>query len=218
MGSTRHDSHHASYAFDTFAEYLSVTLAENIARCPLGTNRVKKIRLGFQPEYHWPVTMKVILENDLVVSRAQSQAKEDGSFAIDYMFHCSALIPNSKQVDDKVAQRFLTGAKKIDPDFYEDAWSLTIPGCIPSLILKLAFRNLQRSLPNQLRSKGIDLTPEFNVLFFNGRDYEIYTYDGIKQEIIRQMGFYLTDNKVKALAADCCFSHVDNRDWLEQLT
>jgi len=217
MGSSRHESHKASYGFDTFAEYLAVTLAENIVRCSIGSNAVKRVRLGFQPEFHWPVTLKVILENDLVVTAPLTQPKEDGSFSIDYMYRCSALIPNSKQVEDKVAERFLTGAKKIDSDFYDDAWSLTIPGCVPSLMLKLAFRNLQSSLVHELKNKGVRLTPDFNVLFFNGNDYEIYSYDGIKQEIIRQIGFYLTDIKVKALAADCCFNHVQNREWLEQL-
>lgn len=206
-----------SYHFDAWAEFLTVTLAENISRCQLGLNKVKKVRLSLMEKQNWPCHFKVILDNELVAPYSHKQAHSDASYDIDYIYKSPCDIPNGHAIDDIVAKKFIPKALEKDNAFFADAWSLTTSGCIPFLLRQLAFRSVSKLLSKQLENQGVELDPDFAVQFYDGDNYQSFPYDSIKQELTRQMQFYMGNSDVKRLASEICFKHKVNREWFINL-
>ena len=204
------------YHFDRFAEFLNVTLAENIARCQLGLNKIHKVRVYLDKDMVWPKNFKVILDNELVAS-APSLANDDASYKINYLYDCPSNIAKYTEHSDKVTSPFITKAKEVDSEFYSDAWSLKMEGCIPSILKDLAFRNVCRNLPSQLKHQGIELSEDFEVQFHDGENFLSFSYDQLTQQLKQQIQFYLNNDQVKQLATTSCFKHSENQRWFTQL-
>jgi len=204
------------YHFDRFAEFLNVTLAENISRCHLGLNKIHKVRIYLNKEMIWPQNFKAILDNELVAP-AQSEPNQDASFKIHYLYYCPSNISKYVENSDKVTMPFIEKAKAIDPAFYSDAWSMKMDGCIPSILKAFAFRNISRNLSKQLKHQGVELTHDFEVQFYDGENYLSFSYDNLLQHLKQQIQFYLSNDKVKNMVAQSCFKHIENQKWFLQL-
>ena len=207
-----------NYHFDQWAEFLTVTLSENIARCQRGQNKVKKVRLTLHEQSNWPVTFKVILENELIAPYPYKPALNDGSYEIEHMYSTASKIPYGSNVTDSAAKLFIEHAKRLDSNFLSDTWSFHNHESIPSLLRQLAFRSMSTLLPKQLEQQGVNLTDDFTLQFFDGSNYLSFSYDAIKQALIEQMGFYMANSKIKESAANTCFKHTHNRSWFKQLS
>lgn len=207
-----------AYHFDLWAEFLTVTLAENISRCQLGLNKVKKVRLSLADKQNWPCHFKVILDNERVAQYNHHKTPHsDASYDIDYMYKSPSDIPNGHSIDDIVAKHFIPKALKQDDAFFADAWSLTTSGCIPHLLKLLAFRSVSKMMEKQLNHQGVDLTDDFSVQFYDGENYLSFSYDAIKQDLSRQVQFYMGNLEVKKLATKICFKHKTNQEWFMDL-
>lgn len=204
------------YDFDRFAEYLSVTLAENTARCQLGLNKIQKIRIYTSADKLWPTSFKVILENELVAPCA-GEANDDASYNIQYMYRCPSDIPLEAAQAGPIAQSFIEKAKQLDGDFYSDAWSFSMPGCLPFLLKEMAYRNVTFTLARQLQHQGIEITDDFSMQFHDGDNFLSFNYDNLVQQISQQIQFYLSNPSVKQLACDVCFKHPQNKQWFMSL-
>ena len=66
-----------NYVFDQWAEFLTVTICENISRCLLGQSKVKKVRLTLSEQSNWPVKFKVILDNELMSAQKLWELKRE---------------------------------------------------------------------------------------------------------------------------------------------
>lgn len=206
------------YDFDRFAEFLCVTLAENAARCQLGLNKVQKIRVFTHADRLWPVSFKVILDNELVAPAHPSfKHNQDASYDINYYYRCPSSIPMLASESHRITDPFVMQAKALDSEFYADAWLLNMPGCLPYLLKDMAFRNVSRSLARQLQHQGIDISNDFSVQFHDGENFLSFNYDNLVQQIQQQIQFYLSNDKVKQLAADMCFKHPANKQWFMSL-
>ncbi|GAA6134273.1 hypothetical protein NBRC116188_10620 [Oceaniserpentilla sp. 4NH20-0058] len=204
------------YHFDRFAEFLNVTLAENIARCQLGLNKVHKIRIYLDKDKVWPKSYKVILDNELVANGNTSQ-NPDASYDIQYQYAIPSNIPKYLKRTDHCMSEFINKAKSIDPEFYGEAWSLSMHSCIPFILKEFAFRNVSQNLSKQLTYQGVALSPSFEVQFYDGENFLSFSYDSLVQQLKQQIQFYLTDPNVKALTAQSCFKHPDNQSWFLSL-
>jgi len=207
------------YHFDRWAEFLAVTLAENIARCVISQSPVQKVRVQLDRQQNWPVGFKVILENTLLAKQPNQRTLEDDPTvnAIDYYYRCPSQLPRGKDAADTVAEQFIPAAQKWDDAFYPDAWSLKIDDCIPALLRSMALRSLARLLPQQLRHQGVDLSHNFSVQFYDGENFLSFFYDAITEDLKRQIGFYLGDTRVFAEATQLCFKHEENKRWFKSL-
>jgi len=207
------------YHFDRWAEFLTVTLAENIARCSIGQSSVQKVRIQLAPDQYWPVGYKAILENGLIANGPNTKPLPSDSTVnqLQYYYRNPTQLPKAHDDLDKVAEAFTAQAQKWDDSFYDDAWSLKLKDCIPALLRQLAFRSVSQMLAQQLKHQGIDMTEEFEVQFFDGENYLSFFYDGLSTDIKQQIGFYLGDERVLKLAAECCFSREENRRWFKSL-
>ncbi|NVK36583.1 MAG: hypothetical protein HWE18_01540 [Gammaproteobacteria bacterium] len=202
------------YDFDRFAEFLCVTLAENTARCQLGLNKVQKVRIFTHSDQLWPVSFKVILDNELVAPPHPSlKPNQDASYDIQYYYRCPSSIPVSASEAQRITDPFILQAKALDAEFYADAWSFNMPGCLPYLLKDMAFRNVSRNLARQLKHQGIEISDDFSVQFHNGENFLSFNYDSLVQQIQQQIQFYLSHSNVKQLAADMCFAHAVNKQW-----
>jgi hypothetical protein len=207
-----------NYHFDEWAEFLTVTLADNISRCQLGHNKIKKVRLTLHEQSNWPVTFKVILDNELIAAYPNKQALHDGSYGIDHLYNTPSAIPYGSNETDLAAKLFINQAKQLDPNFLSDNWSLRNKHSIPALMRQLAFRSMCSLMPIQLKHQGIDLSEDFSLQFFDGSNYLSFSYDAIKQAILEQSSYYLGNNAIKEAAANTCFKHNHNKSWFMQLS
>ena len=202
-----------NYVFDQWAEFLTVTICENISRCQLGQSKVKKVRLTLSEQSNWPVKFKVILDNELIAPFPGNTAFSDGSHEIDYVYQAPNQVPYGKNLADPVAKRFIEKAKSIDSNVLSDTWSLHTSNSIPSLLRQLAFRSMSTLIPKQLVHNDIAITADFALQFFDGSNYVSLSYDAIKQELSEQIQFYFANSEIKNAAANCCFKHSDNKAW-----
>lgn len=204
-----------NYHFDRFAEFLNVTLAENIARCQLGLNKVNKVRIYLDKDMIWPKSYKVILDNELVAPGLTKQ-NSDASYDIHYLYATPSNIPKYLKRSDHTVSAFIEKAKSIDPEFYADSWSLTMSGCLPVILKEFAFRSVTQNLAKQLKHQGIDLSEAFEVQFHDGENFLSFSYDNLRQHLKQQIQFYLSDARVKKLASEICFKHPENQRWFMQ--
>lgn len=208
----------AHYDFDRFAEFLCVTLAENVSRCHLGLNKIQKIRIYTSKDKLWPVSFKVILENELVATtNSNSQANEIGGNDIDYLYRCPSSIPFEANQAERITNPFIEDAKLLDNEFYRDSWSFSMDGCLPYLLKDMAFRSVTQGLAGQLTHQGLALTEDFSVQFHDGENFLSFNYDNLVQQIKQQIRFYLNHPAVKQLATDTCFKHAHNKDWFHTI-
>lgn len=206
------------YDFDRFAEYLCVTIADNVARCQLSQNKVQKVRIYTSNDALWPTAFKVLLENELVAPlHSHTISNADASYDISYRYRCPSAIPFKAAQASSITSPFIEQAKKMDTDFYTDAWSLSLPGCIPYLLKQVAYRNVSLNLAKQLQAQGIAISEEFSVQFHDGENFISFNYDNLTQQISQQIQFYLNDEKVKQIACDVCFKHPQNKQWFMSL-
>ena len=206
-----------NYHFDQWAEFLAVTLSENVVRCQIGQNKVKKVRLTLNPDSNWPVTFKAILDNELIASYPSHNALHDGAYDIDYMYSTACQVPYGTNITDAAAKAFINYAKSLDENFLSDTWSLENTSSIPSLLRQLSFRSLSDLLPKQLIHQGINLSDDFSVQFFDGNNYLSFSYDSIKQNIVNQLGYYFANSLIKEAAVKTCFKHKSNQEWFKAL-
>lgn len=205
------------YHFDLWAEFLTVTIAENIAHCQLADNRIKKVRINLSDHAHWPTAFKVILENNLIAPLNDKEANLDASHDIEYLYQCPSNIPFGKNIADPVSKLFIKTAKKHEANFLTDSWSLNNDSSIPALLKQLAFRSVSRILNYQLQSKGIRMSEDFTVQFFDGENYLSFPYDSLRQALIDQIQFYLGNEQIKDVVIKYCFKHSHNQKWFKQL-
>lgn len=204
------------YYFDLWAEYLTVTLAENINRCDL-IQPVKKVRITLSNEANWPVKFKVILDNELIAVNPNKPTDQDGNHDIEYFYQSPSSIPFGKNILDTTSEQFINKVRTIDPLFLSDAWTLHNPKSIPSLLLNLAFRSVIKLLPFQLQKQGIQVSEQLAIQFFDGSNYLSFSYDAIRHSLLEQSNLYLINNEVSQLAASTCFKHEHNKQWLNAL-
>ena len=203
-----------TYDFDRWAEYLTVTLAENTSRCDLGNNRVKKIQLNFSAQSLNPISFKVTLDNELIARyNRHKKSNDDASYPIDYSYQSPSSIALHGNMQDSTAKTFIKQAIRLDNTFYGAGWSLQLPGSIPNILMQLALRSTAMLLPKQLSHQGVELSEEFCVQFFNGNDFMSFFYEPLIQALSAQASLYLTDKRIKTLASGVCFKHMENRKW-----
>lgn len=206
--------HH--YWFDRWAEYLTVTLAENCSRCELGLNKVDKIRITLTPEHLWPSSFKVILDNGIIAPLAKSAAKEwDGSHPVQYIYKSPANIPMSVQAVDAIAKDFIKKARTLDPDFYAQSWSFEQKDGMAHLLWGLALRSTGRLIHKQLIHQGVELTESFNLQYFDGNNFQSFNYNEATHALSQQAQLYFRDKRIVKLLSELCFKHPENRQWLE---
>jgi len=205
-----------NYHFDLWAEYLAVSLVENILRCQIG-QPVKKIRITFSKSNYWPIKFKVILDNELIAPFEDKTADKDGSYEIEYNFQSPSSIPFGKNVNDPTAKQFIEKAKNLDPNFLKDSWDLEQIGSIPDLLLKLSFRSAIKLIPTLLNKKGLMVSEDLAVQFFDGENYLSFSYDAIRHALVEQSNLYLANKHVRALCSQTCFKHEHNIKWLAAL-
>jgi hypothetical protein len=205
------------YYFDLWAEYLTVTLSENVARCQLGISKVKTIRITLSDGLNFPKAFKVILDNGLIAPSTHEKPNTNHVYEIDYLYKSPSLIPFGKNITDPVTQLFSSQAKKIDPDFLSDNWSLNNQKSIPSLLRQLALRNVSTMIAKQLQHQGIDMTDDFSLQFFDGSNYLSLSYDALRQDLVEQIQFYFRQDKIRSKAAAVCFKHTHNQNWFNSL-
>jgi hypothetical protein len=210
-----HDSKH--YYFDLWAEYLTSTLSENVARCQRVNRKVKKVRLNLPGTLNSPNTLKVILDNGLIASLPNQKSNADGSHDINYPYQSPSLMPFDKRSVDPVAKYFCTLARQTDPDFLTDYWSLSVDNSVPSLLRLLALRSVSAMIPKQLQHQGIDFTDDFTVQYFDGDNYLSLSYDAIRQGLLEQIQFYLGNPAIKKQAINSCFKHEHNKNWFNSI-
>ncbi len=206
--------HAPMYDFDRWAEYLTVTLAENCARCHLGANSIKKIHVNLSNRIYYPPSYKVILSNELIAQcNGNKQANSDASYPIDYYYQSPSKIAFNSHQPDPVAKMFIKQACSLDKTFYGDGWSLNLPSSIPFLLMQLALRSVSKLLPKQLNHQGVELSEDFSVQFYDGSNYLSFYYETLKQDLNSQVNLYLSDKRIKTLASAMCFKHMENRRW-----
>lgn len=204
----------ACYYFDQWAENLTINLAENVARCHLGQNKVEKVRINLRHLQYWPESFKVILDNSLVAQcNAHKPVLEDNSSLIDYIYPSSCKVPRTASEPDLVSAGFYSKGKKLEPNFYLDGWILNEANSIASILRRLALRNCSRLLAKQLQHQGVEISDQFNVQFHDEDNYLIFSYEGLKQELKLQMDLYALNPSVRKLASQIYFKHTENRKW-----
>jgi hypothetical protein len=206
-----------NYHFDLWAEYLTVTLSANIARCHLGSSKVKTIRINLSDTLNYPKSFKVILDNGLVAASTHEKLNSDHIYEIDYLYQSPCLIPFGKNITDPVAKRFSSEAKKIDPDFLSDNWTLNNSKSIPSILRLLALRNVGHMVHKQLTRQDIHMTDDFSVQFFDGSNYLSLSYDALRSDLVKQIQFYFKNEKIRDQASDLCFMHTSNKIWFNSI-
>jgi len=206
------------YHFDNWAEYLTLTLAENIARCHLGRNSVEKVKISVKKADNWPVDFKVILDNNLVAPcNAHKQANVDASYAIDYIYTPNSKIPHLAKGIDHAGELMTKNARVLDKAFYADAWVLEGTNGIASLLRKLALRSTAKLLNKQLHHQGVDISEQFSVQYRDEDNYLSFSYEGIKQELTQLLKLYGNNKEIKKLAAQLYFKRPENRAWFMRL-
>lgn len=209
-------AHH--YWFDRWAEYLTVTLAENCSRCELGLNKIEKIRISLTQDALWPTSFKVIMDNGIIASLTKfSPANWDGSHPIQYIYKSPAQIPTSTHPLDDIARDFIKKAHMLDPDFYYQAWSFNQQDSVAHLLWSLSLRSVARIIHKQLIYQGIELSDNFNLQFFDGSNYQSFNYNEITHSLRMQSALYFKDKRILKLLAELCFKHPENRKWFESL-
>lgn len=204
----------AGYHFDHWAEHLTINLAENIARCHLGQNKVERVRINLNQLHNWPESFKVILDNNLVAKcNAHKPTLEDNSYGIDYIYPPSSKIPRAVSDKDSIASQFYTQSKRLDANFYQDGWSLKVGNSISAILRRFALRSCARLLAKQLQHQGVEISEQFNVQFHNEENYLIFSYEGLKQELKLQMALYALNPAIRKLASELYFKHGENRKW-----
>jgi len=206
------------YHFDNWAEYLTLTLAENIARCHLGRNSVEKVKISVKRADNWPADFKVILDNNLVAPcNAHKQANGDASYAIDYVYPPNSKIPRQAKEIDPAGELMAKNARALDKAFYADAWLLEDTNGIASLLGKLALRSTAKLLNKQLHHQGVDLSEQFSVQYRDEDNYLSFSYEGIKQELTQLLKLYGNNKEIRKLAAQLYFKRPENRAWFMRL-
>ena len=207
-----------TYDFDRWAEYLTVTLAENTSRCDLGHNRVKKIQLNFSEQSLNPISFKVTLDNELIARyNRHKKTNKDASYPIDYSYQSPSSIALHGNMRDSTAKTFIEQATRLDDTFYGTGWSIQLPGSIPNILMQLALRSTAIMLPQQLTHQGVELSDDFSVQFFDGSNFMSFFYEPLLQALSAQVDMYLTDKRIKTLASGVCFKHMENRKWFMDL-
>jgi hypothetical protein len=207
-----------NYHFDLWAEYLTVTLSENVARCQLGSGKIKTIRITLSDQLNYPKAFKVILDNGLVVESKHQIPNSDHIYEIDYLYQSPCLIPFGKNITDPIAKRFCSAAKKIDSDFLSDNWSLNNSKSILSILRQLALRNVSHIISDQLQNQGIQMSDDFSLQYFDGSNYLSLSYDALRSDLVEQIQFYFKNSNIKQQAADLCFKHPNNKAWFNSLS
>lgn len=203
-----------TYDFDRWAEYLTVTIAENTSRCQLANNQVKKIQLNFNEHSLNPINFKVILDNELIAQyNHHKKSNPDASYPIVYTYQSPSSIALHGNKQDSTGNTFIKQATRLDNTFYGEGWSLNLPGSIPNILMRLALRSTANMLPKQLKHQGVELSEDFCVQFFDGSNYMSFFYDSLQQSLTDQAQLYLTDKRIKTLASGICFKHMENRKW-----
>ncbi len=203
-----------TYDFDRWAEYLTVTVAENASRCDLGHNQVKKIQLNFNDQSLNPIGFKVTLSNELIARyNKHKQSNEDASYPIDYNYQSPSSIALHGNTQDSTGKSFIQQATRLDNSFYGEGWALQLPGSIPNLLMQLSLRSAALMLAKQLKHQGVELSEDFSVQFFKGGNYLSFFYEPISVALRAQVALYLRDKRIKTLASEMCFKHAENRKW-----
>jgi hypothetical protein len=203
-----------TYDFDRWAEYLTVTVAENTARCDRGHNKVKKIQLNFNEQSPNPLDFKVTLSNELIArNSSHTQSNEDSSYPIDYSYQNPSSIALHGNAQDSTGKTFIQQATKLDNNFYGEGWALQLPGSIPNLLIQLSLRSTALMLPKQLEHLGVTLSDDFSVQFFKEGNYLSFFYEPLTSALRAQAALYLGNKRIKTLASGICFKHAKNRKW-----
>lgn len=204
------------YHFDTWSEYLTVTLGENIRQCQ-PNQPIKKIRIALSKENHWPDKFKVILDSELIATSPEQPVDSSGYQSIDYLYRNPSSIPFGKNVTDPTAKDFIQQAQEMNPDFFADAWDLKNPYSMPALLLQLAFRKVIHTLPLQLQTLNIQTSNDLEIQFFDGINFLSFSYDAIRHSIQEQKELYFTHKEIQSLAVATCFKHAHNIKWLSAI-
>lgn len=217
MATQRSTNLAAQYNFDSWAEYLTINLAENIRQCARQQEKLKRLHIELDSETHSPARFKAILESDRVAVHPRISANaNDGYTAIESTYQCATALANDKQTN-QVSENFISQAQKEDSAFFADAWSLNMEGCIPHILMQFALRSMSRMMAQQLHFVGVNTTEDFQVQLHYKGDVIALAYDELLLSLKRQMGFYLTNLKVKKMACEICFRHKENKIWFMSL-
>jgi len=213
MATQRSSNQSAQYNFDSWAEFITVNLAENIRQCARHHERLKRLHIELDERTEKPIRFKAILESDRVAQHPRiSTNAEDGYTPIEAIYQCPTALGDDK-LTDQISNTFIETAQKEDSAFFADAWSVNMDGCIPHILLQFALRSMSRMMRQQLQFVGVDSSDDFHVHFHHQGDTLALAYDELLLALKRQMGFYLTNLKVKKMACEICFRHKENKVW-----
>jgi len=205
------------YNFDSWAEFLTINMAENIRRCERSQEKLKKLHIELDPHDYKPTRFKAILDSDRVATHTNTSADaEDGYSSIQSFYNCPTALAD-QEASAKIGRDFIAAAQKQDSAFFDDAWLLTMDGCIPHLLTQFALRSMSKMMAEQLRFVGVDINDDFYVQFHVNDNTVSLSYDELVLALKRQMGFYLTNLKVKKMACEICFRHKENKVWFMSL-
>lgn len=213
------------YWFDAWVEKVSIQLAENISEQQPKSAKLSKLRLIFSEGSVWPDLYEVFWDKAPSLTEPHEYRPDPSHFPHRFFIRRSKdqevhdlSIPHRHHEADPVADFFLKNACDWDPDFYEDSWSIWIPGCLPRLLLDISVIQVGIVLPTALANKNILCKKNwrYEVLDSRGKLIE-YSIEKIQEQLKEQLNYYFQTDKVFALASALCFEREENKSWFDQL-
>lgn len=208
-----------TYWYDRWVEYMSVTLAANIASCQ-SNQPLAKLRLEYSPGSLLPDCFKGIFANGLLLHSDGHQPlsqNENNVYRLNTVYINPCEIPQQFNAQDIARENFVKKALRADPVFYEYAFNFSRPDNVPALLLHMALHSLVKITPAVLRKHGIALSDDFQVQIFDGKNFMSF-YDGTDQAQLRQqLSLYFRNDQVFKLLNQLCFYRRENQSWLQSL-
>lgn len=209
-----------TYWYDRWVEYMALTLAENVASCLMHNQPLAKLRLEYSPGSLLPDCFKGIYSNGLLLQSTHHRLL-NGQDANVYHLHTPyknpCELPQMKNGPDLARDNFVKKALRADPVFYEYAFNFSREDNVPALLLHMALHSLVKITPQVLREHGIDLTDDFQVQIFDGKNFLSFYAGTAQAQLKQQLALYFRDNQVFKLLNQLCFYRRENQSWLQSL-
>lgn len=209
-----------TYWYDRWVEYMAVTLAANLTYCQSSNQPLAKLRLEYSPGSLLPDCFKGIYANGLLLQSNQHKTLgkgENSVYQLNQVYENPCELPAKMDSRDIARENFVKKALRADPVFYEYAFNFSRPDNVPALLLHMALHSLVKITPEVLRKKGIQLSDDFQVQIFDGKNFMSF-YDGTDQAQLRQqLSLYFRNDQVFKLLNQLCFYRRENQSWLQSL-
>jgi hypothetical protein len=193
-----------TYWYDRWVEYMALTLAENVASCLMHNQPLAKLRLEYSPGSLLPDCFKGIYSNGLLLQSTHHlllSPQEANVYRLHTPYQNPCELPQMKDAPDLARDNFVKKALRADPVFYEYAFNFSRADITPQV----------------LQEHGIDLSDDFQVQIFDGKNFMSF-YNGTAQaQLKQQLALYFRDNQVFKLLNQLCFYRRENQSWLQGL-